>query len=80
MDDILLYEDHEFDALVSLLHEPSSTAEHKGSETMDYETDDDEYAWLCMEAVSATEAMGARAGDPPEPQVDPSDEMDTSIG
>lgn len=78
MDDILRHEDQEFDALISLLHEPSSTAEQKPSETTDFETDDEEYAWLCMEAVSATEAVEAMASNPPESPIEPCEDMDTS--
>lgn len=58
MEDILQHESQEFDTLISRLDESSSSAmEQKETETTEnYGSDDEEYDWLCMEAVSAIEA------------------------
>lgn len=61
MDDILQHEDNELDKLISQLEESSPTAmEATETETMEnYGSDDEEYVWLCIEAVSAIEAKDA---------------------
>ncbi len=76
MDAILQHEVQEFDALVSLLEEPSPATEH--IEMADYGSDDEEYTSLCIEAVAATEAR--HTGNSLERTEEPSDDMDTSTG
>lgn len=82
MDDILQYEGRELDTLISQLQEPSSTTiEQKETETTEnYGSDDEEYAWLCVEAVSAIEAKNAVAGDTQEVISEYFQDMDMSSG
>lgn len=79
---MLLIEEQEFDALVSLRQGPNSEAEQIGSRTTDYETvdEDEECIWLHMEAGSASEAWEVRAVDSPELSREIRGEMDMSPG
>lgn len=48
-------EDQEFDALVSTLEE--SDPAPGNNEVTDYGSDDEDFAWICMEVIAAAEAQ-----------------------
>ena len=82
MDDILQHEDKELDTLISQLEESSPTAmEATETETMEsYGSDDEEYVWLCIEAVSAIEAKDAVTENTQEATSEYFQDMDMSSG
>lgn len=82
MDDILQYEGQELASLISRLEESSSTAmeQEKTETTENYGTDDEEYVWLCMEAVSAIEAKDTVTDDTQEVSSGYFQDMDMSSG
>lgn len=73
---ILHQEDQEFDALVSLLEE-SDPVTGKNDLT-EYGSDDDDFAWMCMEVTAVADAKFMEKS--PESLLVPSDDMDTSLG
>lgn len=69
-------ENQQFDALVSLLEESDPATGH--NELTGYGSDDEDFAWMCMEVVAAAEAKDMEIS--PEALHAPSDDMDISFG
>lgn len=69
-------EDQEFDALISLLEESDPATGN--NDLTEYGSDDDDFAWVCMEVTAAADAKVKE--NPPESLLVPSDDMDTSVG
>ena len=75
----MLQENEEIHTLLSVLHESGPEARQWQGQVPEYGSDDEEYASLCLEAVSAVEARCASPADPLGAGLESCQDMDISV-